>query len=550
MSRFRVLSPVVPLALLGSLLVGCGPQRSTPTGSTEVTEQLNAARPVAVQGVDQPAYISYRLKPGAPNTRSGRKQESGALVIAEVTDGKPSMMTVPRSMLARVRALPWLEILEIDTTASPVGPAGRVGPMSPATYRLITETIPWGVNDIVAPTVHSWGIQGSGILVGVLDDGINCTHPDLVGRIVGGWDGYTNSSNYCVGGAHGTPVAGIIAASINGSQVIGVAPQASLFVMRGCTTDQCDYTAMYDALNHLPTNAKVINISLADCGWPLGGPTADVKNKLTEFLNAGVQVVIAAGNGMDTAPPVGPCPPNAPVSKFASWDPRLIVVSAYSSVTGQAEPGYQYGPEVDIAGPTRVETDRVDGGIWISFGGTSAATPHGAGAVALALSAEFSSNVAFTRIWSTAVNPSGPGQDTLYGWGKMRLNDAIKPKPQISSVSWCFGSGAITVAGTCEFTSTAAFGINPPFLYKYEVTRSDQPGVTIYDWGSATRDIAVGAGDYTLTVKVSVYEPAYNRLGGYQIREIPVCTGAALLEGPLGGGEQTAAAVCGGQGES
>lgn len=60
----------------------------------------------------------------------------------------------------------------------------------------------------------------------------------------------------------------------------------------------------------------------------------------------------------------------------------------------------------------------------------------------------------------------------------------------------------------------------------------------------------MGAGDYTLTVKVSVYESSFTRLGGYQIREIPVCTGAALLEGPVGGGEQAAAAVCGGQGES
>lgn len=346
-----------------------------------------------------------------------------------------------------------------------------------------------------------------------------------------------------------TAVAGVIAASLNGSHVVGVAPQANLWVLRICAGVSCPYSAVYEALQWLSVKSvQVINFSIADCADG-SDPPGGVKYYLDQQLDNGVFVVVSAGNGVDaiTTPPGG-CP-NAPVSKFAAWDSRLTVVSAFSSVTGSYEPNYQYGPEVDIAGPTRVTTDSLASGLRTSFGGTSAATPHVAGALALSLAAGFSPFTAFSRITQTAVNPNAPGgRDNVYGWGMMRMQDAAYPKPQVSNVTWCNGSGSVTSPGDCEFRAFAAWGLNPPFQYKFEVTRSDQPGNTVvYGWGSSVRNIAIGAGDYTLTVTVTVYESAYTRLGGYQIRDVPVCTGNALQSGSSGAGTQ-ATGGCGGGG--
>ncbi len=503
------------------------------TEATAATEEVLAPSNDFAQLRNSPsefATVYFRTRAGTPVSRSQRLARLSALHLYDGLPGLPSAATVSRRDLARVTALPWLEILEVDSVSSTPVLLHNITPLAEHHMsRLFQEIIPAGVASIGAPLVHAQGNKGAGVIVAIIDDGVNCTHPDLAGRIIGGFDLVNYSANYCTGGAHGTPVAGIVAAEENGSYVLGVAPQAQLLIMKVCDNGVCPSSAIYGAYQLLTaTTVHIATMSIGNCGGSIAG---NIKYEMDRLLDQGVLLVAAAGNGASTGPPLN-CTSSDPVSGFVTWDSRMIGVAAHNASTGLFKSGFQYGSAIDLSGPTDVETDGVGGGLYGSFGGTSAATPHVAGALGLVLASGIPANLAVARLQQTAVNPNTPGShDNYYGWGRVRVDSAFVPAPRVNSLSWCFGSGAITVAGNCAFTATAANGINPPFLYQFEVTRSDQPGTTTYSWGSATRNILVPSGDYTLSVKVSVYEPSYGRTGYPLYQDIPVCTtgGSALM---------------------
>ena len=90
------------------------------------------------------------------------------------------------------------------------------------------ETIPGGVSQIRAP--QAWDItRGKGIKVFILDTGSDGSHPDLAGNFKGGISFVPTESSTMDFNSHGTHCAGTVAARINGSGVVGVAPAAYLY---------------------------------------------------------------------------------------------------------------------------------------------------------------------------------------------------------------------------------------------------------------------------------------------------------------------------------
>ena len=124
--------------------------------------------------------------------------------------------------------------------AHPPGAAGD--PLSPRQ---------WDMDQIHAPAAHAVTLGRRSVLVGVLDSGIDATHPDLVGQVdaaasvscVGGIPDPTRSvwSNDVLG--HGTHVAGIIAAAKNGVGIVGVAPGVRLAAVKVVIDDLTDPNA-------------------------------------------------------------------------------------------------------------------------------------------------------------------------------------------------------------------------------------------------------------------------------------------------------------------
>jgi major intracellular serine protease len=164
------------------------------------------------------------------------------------------------------------------------------------------KEIPYGVNLCQAPQIWEKGEKGHGVVVAVLDTGIDKNHPDLKNNIVGTKDftsGLFESGDVEDKQGHGTHVAGTIAANGN---IQGVAPEAGILA---CKVLGDDGSGSYDSIIagvEYATNwegengerVRIINMSL--------GGSYDHKGLEKAILNAcakGILVVVASGNEGD-----------------------------------------------------------------------------------------------------------------------------------------------------------------------------------------------------------------------------------------------------------
>ncbi len=193
---------------------------------------------------------------------------------------------------------------------------------------LLTDDQKWGFKKIKMP--EAWqAIRNSGkdlanITVAVIDTGVGLSHPDLEGNLILQSNGYTatdfgdgdDNVSYdsfdmwanCIGRYHGTQVSGIIASSVNGEGINGVAPTAKIFPLKvskhreGCTDTMKvkipDYAVTYAVVWAKLAKVAVINLSL---GTEFIGGINDYKQDveykaISLALKNNIVVVAGAGN--------------------------------------------------------------------------------------------------------------------------------------------------------------------------------------------------------------------------------------------------------------
>jgi subtilisin len=258
------------------------------------------------------------------------------------------------------------------------------------------STLPWGIDRVDADVAHDQGATGDGVHVGVVDGGIDATHPDLEGNLADpGRDGAHRSWVDCEGedcehawsddGGHGTHVAGTVAA--DGSEgVVGVAPDATLHALKVCgASGGCRTSAIVEAIRHAADQGwDVVNLSL---GSPQASPALQAAGRYA--LEAGVLPVAAAGNrGRPDS-----------VGYPAAYD-EFVAVSA-TTVEDDVADFSSTGPEVDVAAPgAGVCSAGLDG--YRSLDGTSMASPHVAGAAAQLVAAGNSPKAVRDRLLDSA----------------------------------------------------------------------------------------------------------------------------------------------------
>ncbi|URJ45797.1 S8 family peptidase [Paenibacillus polymyxa] len=235
--------------------------------------------------------------------------------------------------------------------------------------------IPRGVELIQAPAVWNQ-TRGRGVKVAVLDTGCDSDHPDLKARIIGGRnftdDDQGDPEIFKDYNGHGTHVAGTIAAAENAEGVVGVAPEADLLIIKVLNkqgSGQYDWIiqGIYYAIEQ---KADIISMSL-------GGPedVPELHEAVKKAVASQILVICAAGNegdGDDRTYELGyPGCYNEVISVGAINFDRLA--SEFSNSNN----------EVDLVAPGEDILSTVPGGKYATFSGTSMATPHVAGALAL-----------------------------------------------------------------------------------------------------------------------------------------------------------------------
>jgi len=235
----------------------------------------------------------------------------------------------------------------------------------------VRPEITWGIDRVHAPA--AWQVtEGKGVRVGIIDTGIDFSHPEFQGQIDGGYDAISKTEkreNYQDQNGHGTHVAGTIAALHDGKGVVGVAPKTRLYAVRvldangsGQLSDVID--GIIWCANH---DIQVANMSLGS-----GSPSDTMQRALQFAMYRGVIVVAAAGNS------------GGAVGYPAAY-PETIAVSASDSDDNIASFSSR-GPEVAFIAPGVNIVSAKMGGGYVSYSGTSMATPHMTGLVALVVS--------------------------------------------------------------------------------------------------------------------------------------------------------------------
>ncbi|HAN98485.1 MAG TPA: hypothetical protein DCQ98_14090, partial [Planctomycetaceae bacterium] len=256
--------------------------------------------------------------------------------------------------------------------------------------------------------------------VAVVDTGIDYTHPELAGAYRGGYDFVNNDADPRDDHYHGTHVAGTIAAALNGTGVVGVAPGVDLYGLKVLgNTGSGSFSAIVASLDWCVANGiQVANFSLGSSGDP--GTT--VRAAFDNALAAGLTIVCSAGNSGTTNTSVDN------VGYPAKYDSVIAVASTTS--TDARSSFSSTGPAVDVAAPGSSVYSTYPGGGYATLSGTSMAAPHAAGAAALVIAGGIADANANGRInddvqavlMGTAIDLGATGTDWSFGAGLIQAD--------------------------------------------------------------------------------------------------------------------------------
>ena len=254
----------------------------------------------------------------------------------------------------------------------------------------------WAPVKIGAP--QAWeATTGAGIKVGIVDSGVDVSHPDLQGRIAANAAciGTSGASTSCAAGGgqdvngHGTHVSGIVAANKdNGIGTAGVAPSAQIVVARVFQNDAADLADVEAGIRWaVDQGAKVVNLSLGEnvlLGGLLGGG-GSLAPVLNEAWARGAIPVVAAGNAQLLSGSASYGNVNAVIVGATGPDDEI---AGYSVSTGNAKWAI-VAPGGNGAAARQIFSTYWQPGATGQYGflqGTSMATPHVSASLALLLS--------------------------------------------------------------------------------------------------------------------------------------------------------------------
>jgi bacillopeptidase F len=312
-------------------------------------------------------------------------------------------------------------------------------------------SVEWNVDRVNAPKVWAQGYTGQGVTVGVVDTGIDVTHPALKAAYRGTKADGTFDNNYnffdAVSGKtqayddnmHGTHVSGTIAgAATEGHAATGMAPGAKLISSKILSAQGSGTMAgVMKGLEWMlaPTDSKGQNADpskapdiISNSWGSNNGKDESFRKLLQSFLAAGIEPVFAAGNAGPRAGSVGTPGSNPEVISVAATDSNDKVASFSSRGPSPIKGADGSDHKPDIAAPGHQITSSVPGGGYKVLSGTSMATPAVTGVIALLLSKyhDLTHEEVVKAITSSAKDIDAPGYDYSAGNGLIDAEAALK----------------------------------------------------------------------------------------------------------------------------
>lgn len=425
---------------------------------------------------------------------------------------------------------------------------------TPGVNQATIQSVEWGIDRINAPDVWStFGVRGEGIVVASIDTGVQFDHPALVEHYRGNLGGSFNH-NYnwfdptkvcgdpslvpCDNNDHGTHVTGTMVGDDGGTNQIGVAPGAKWIAAKGCVSRACTTSDVLAAGQWLlaPTELDGENPRpdlrphIINNSWGGGGGDPFYQGIVDAWIASGIFPMFANGNSGPSCSSAG-----SPGDYVATYSAGAFGID--NAIAGFSSRGASaFGGEVkpNIAAPGVDIRSSVPGNGYDEFNGTSMASPHVAGAIALLWSAKPSliGNVNATRniLDQTAIDTEdlqcgGTAADNnVFGEGRLDVFAAvtaamsINEPPQVDADGPYSGSegSPISLAGSASdidgdaLTSTWAHTSGAPCVFDDPATL--ETTFTCTDDGAFTVALTVSDGMHdpvtdTATVTVSNVAP-------------------------------------------
>jgi subtilisin family serine protease len=261
-----------------------------------------------------------------------------------------------------------------------------------------------GIDGLAAP--------GPGVPVTIVDSGLDVTHPEFSGRP--NTELLNVQEPAGIGGEHGTSVASLVGAPLNGVGVVGIYPQAILRSWdaargQGTRLESSDISA--GILAAARAGRGVINLSIG------GDRDLPIELAVSEAVASGSLVVAASGNDGERGSPVG----------FPAALPHVMTVAA-TNRSGAVASFSSRSPYVDLAAPgDAILVASALGRDWRPSSGTSFSSPLVAGAAAWlwTVRPELDAGQVAELLRRSARDIDQPGRDSASGFGILNLAAAI-----------------------------------------------------------------------------------------------------------------------------
>ncbi len=390
---------VVLVAAVGGQVVGAaspGPEAYVHSRVLEAVRETGEARVIVVMG-----------DPALPEARAWDWRRRGA---ANAELGRMVMRAAPRFQVGRqYRLFPFLAGSVDEQGLRELAACPTVEAVYPD--RELRAVLDDSGPLIGQPTVETAGHDGDGVGIAILDTGVDYTHPDLGGsadeiefpntKVVGGYDFVNLDSRPMDDEGHGTYVGGIAAGT--GGTYRGIAPGAHLIAVKvldheGTGSASGVIAGIEWCIEHRDDHdIKVINLSLSDAAEWSNPEECDADPQgqaIADAVDNGIVVVAAAGNGgYDGGVGIPACVTEA-IGVGASYDATYGGSIPYGDPPGSlctdTTPSVDdiacfsnRGELLDVLAPGAIIISAKLGGSYEQNAGTSAATPHVAGAAAV-----------------------------------------------------------------------------------------------------------------------------------------------------------------------